>query len=159
MRVGCRDKILKMLPTISVRQRRLRRSGKPPQQVAAVPIPLTELVSEQPEFVARQTATPKSVQTKSKGQKSPCLKFLKVLKTSFKKFSSRAWDRVPRSFFFYSLRKASTGFFFAAKPEGINPAIRVRNMLMATRMTAAPTGSTARSPAMPVKWKRITLTT
>ena len=34
---------------------------------------------------------------KKQGAKTPCLKFLKVLKTSCKKFSSRAWDRVPRS--------------------------------------------------------------
>ena len=33
--------------------------------------------SEQPEIVARNTATSESVQTKSKGVKSPCLKFLR----------------------------------------------------------------------------------
>ena len=58
---------------------------------------LTGLVSEQPEIVARNMATPKSAQTKSKEQKSPCLKFLKVLKTSFKKFSSRVRGNAPRS--------------------------------------------------------------
>ena len=54
--------------------------------------------SEQPEFVARNTATSESVQTKSKRQKSPCLKFLKVLrKLLSRSFLSRAWGRAPRS--------------------------------------------------------------
>ena len=39
----------------------------------------------------------KSVQRKNKDLNPIGLKFLKVLKTSFKKFSSRVWDRVPRS--------------------------------------------------------------
>ncbi len=67
------------------------------QVAAAVRISLAECGSEQPEIVARNTATPKSVQTKNKERKSPCLKFLKVLKTSFKKFSSRVRGNAPRS--------------------------------------------------------------
>ena len=63
-----------------------------------VRISLAECGSEQLETVARNTATPKSAQTKGKERKSPCLKFLKVLKTSFKKFSSGAWGRAPRSY-------------------------------------------------------------
>ena len=58
----------------------------------------TGFCSEQPEFVARQTAISEFVQTKSKEQKSPCLKFLKILrKLLLRSFLSRAWDRVPRS--------------------------------------------------------------
>ncbi len=73
-------------------------SGSGERRQAAARISLAECGSEQPETVARNTATPKSAQTKSKERKSPCLKFLKVLKTSFKKFSSGVWDRVPRSY-------------------------------------------------------------
>ena len=46
-------------------------------------------------------------------------------------------------FFFYSLRRATTGSFLAALREGIRPEIRVRKTLMAIRMMAAGSGSTA----------------
>ena len=63
-----------------------------------VRISLAECGSEQPEFAARKTATPKFAQTKSKERKSPCLKFLKVLrKLLSRSFLSKVWDRVPRS--------------------------------------------------------------
>ena len=42
-------------------------------------------------------ATSKSVPRKNRAQNPIGLKFLKVLKTSSKKFSSRVWDSVPRS--------------------------------------------------------------
>ena len=62
-----------------------------------VRISLAECGSEQPEIVARNMATPKSAQCKNRTQNPIELKFLKFLKTSFKKFLSRVWDRVPRS--------------------------------------------------------------
>ena len=77
----------------AARSIRSRRNKLPPPKSRR-----TGFCSEQPEIVARQTATPKSVQTKSKGQKSPCLKFLKVLrKLLSRSFLSRVRDRVPRS--------------------------------------------------------------
>ena len=42
---------------------------------------------------------------------------------------------------FYSVLSASTGSFFAARLEGTRPAIKVRNMLIPTRITAALKGS------------------
>ena len=43
-----------------------------------------------------------------------------------------------------------TGSFFAAILEGISPAIKVRNILMATKITAAATGRTAFKVSIPV---------
>ena len=44
-------------------------------------------------------------------------------------------------FLFYSVRSATTGSFLDAIPEGIRPAISVRNILMQTRMIPPITGS------------------
>ena len=41
----------------------------------------------------------------------------------------------------YSVLRASTGSFFAAMRDGTRPAIRVKEMLITTRMNAAATGS------------------
>lgn len=51
----------------------------------------------------------------------------------------------------YSVLSAITGSFFAAEREGMMPAIRVKNMLIATRINPAATGSTALILSRPVK--------
>ena len=43
----------------------------------------------------------------------------------------------PKHNNFYSLRKDSTGFFLAAILEGINPAIKVNPILIATKIIQA----------------------
>ena len=57
----------------------------------------------------------------------------------------------------YSVRKATTGSFFAALLDGIMPAKRVSITLIMTNMTATGTGRTALSPLIPVKWCKIAL--
>ncbi len=51
----------------------------------------------------------------------------------------------------HSVRRASTGSFFAARPEGIRPAIKVSDMLMATSTAPATRGSTALMDWIPVR--------
>lgn len=46
----------------------------------------------------------------------------------------------------YSVLSASTGSFFAASEDGISPAMKVRNTLIATRIIAATNGSEAAAP-------------
>ena len=66
---------------------------------------------------------------------------IKVL-LELERTSSFSKATVPSSPERYSLRKASTGSFFAARRAGMMPAIRVRSMLMTTRI-APPTGGRA----------------
>ena len=66
------------------------------RQAAAIPIPLDGIGRETSGMgrIKPATQNPHCVKPISK---TPWLKFLKFLKTSFKKFLSRGWDRVPRS--------------------------------------------------------------
>ena len=51
----------------------------------------------------------------------------------------------------YSVRRATTGSLRAAIPDGMSPAMNVRNMLMITRATPPTAGSTAFSALRPVR--------
>ena len=52
----------------------------------------------------------------------------------------------------YSVLRASTGSFFAAKPEGIRPAMSVSPTLIATRITQAMGSRNALRELIPVRW-------
>ena len=64
------------------------------QQVAAVRISLAECGSEQPEFVARQTAASESAPQKNRG-KIPLLKVLEILKNFFQEVFKQGSGQSP----------------------------------------------------------------
>ena len=75
-------------PTVSIRWRR---------EEIAVQIPLDGIWLVAAGIRSTEYGYIKIRRMQGQERKFPSLKFLKVLKTSFKKFSSRVWDRVPRS--------------------------------------------------------------
>ena len=58
---------------------------------------------------------------------------------------------------FYSVRRATTGSFFAAARDGIIPLMSVNEMLIAIKINAVGTGNTALKFAIPVKACKIAL--
>ena len=65
--------------------------------------------------------------------------------------------RLLKNYLYYSERRATTGSFLEAMPEGIRPAMSVSPMLMATKITPATGGSTARMLSMSVTTRKMRL--
>ena len=87
-----------------------------------------------------------------KQKNQPCIISLTIFPNS-KVFCLLFYKKVS-----YSERRAITGSFLAAIPEGIRPAIKVRATLMATSITPPSHGSTA-TPVMLAKCAIIGFTT